>query len=428
MLVIVNIFRILKQSNQILQHYLVRMSAQQNYAKFDSRVAEESMDQAYAPSPMGAYEYDYGYANTSGMALMQAGRNFFDGVVSLLQVALVIGIILYFVYIVISRISKWGKQTTEEIAKLFKRVGKQIQSFGKWIAKMWRGLWKRVRHHIGRSILIVIWICLINTVSNVFQGESKILKMVKIQNGYVGVDLKNEKVLEPGRHFYSPLMSDVFMSVTSVFDFEIVAVTANTKEDMFVELDYRVGFKLMKDDLIPFYKKYGAKDIRSVASDVVMPTVLEVLKWVIKEYSFKDISSKHQEIKKRTLEETNKVLKAMGIEVNDINLLDIRLPESYTKSIEDLENAENALKLAEAELEKEKKAAEKDLIKAENGKKIKIIEAEWIAEYNNIINSTRLTDQMLELKKIENETKKIEKRDGKLPSSEDRRNYVELEK
>jgi hypothetical protein len=62
--------------------------------------------------------------------------------------------------------------------------------------------------------------------------------------------------------------------------------------------------------------------------------------------------------------------------MDDINVLDIRLPENYTKSIEDLEKAENNLKLAEAELEIQKKESEKMVLKAENDKKVKIIEAE----------------------------------------------------
>ena len=148
-----------------------------------------------------------------------------------------------------------------------------------------------------------------------------------------------------------------------------------------------------------------------------MPRLLEVIKWIIKQYSFKDISSKHNEIKNITLEEANKVLSPIWIELQEINILDIRLPENYLKSKEDLLKAENELKLAEARLEAQKKESEKKLLEAENLKKVKIIEAEAIAEYNRLINSENITDKMLQMKELENEALKIEKWDGKLPNS-----------
>ena len=67
------------------------------------------------------------------------------------------------------------------------------------------------------------------------------------------------------------------------------------------------------------YKKYGAKDIKLVSSDIVMPRLLETIKWIIKSYSYKDISSKHNEIKNITIQEANKILKPIGIELQEIN-------------------------------------------------------------------------------------------------------------
>ena len=93
------------------------------------------------------------------------------------------------------------------------------------------------------------------------------------------------------------------------------------------------------------------------------------------------------------------------------------MPESYLKSQEDLLKAENEWKLAEAALETQKKQAEKELLKAENLKDIKIVEAEWIAEYNRIVSEQNLTEQWINMKRLELEEKKIQKWDGKLPGS-----------
>ena len=148
-----------------------------------------------------------------------------------------------------------------------------------------------------------------------------------------------------------------------------------------------------------------------------MPRLLESIKWIIKSYSFKDISSKHSEIKNITLKEANAILKDVWIELQDINILDIRLPETYLKSKQDLLNAENELKLAEAKLETQKKESERKLLEANNNKNVSIIEAEAVAESNKIINSTSITSEMLKMKEIENQTKKINKWDGKLPTT-----------
>jgi regulator of protease activity HflC (stomatin/prohibitin superfamily) len=398
------------------------MSAQQNYAKFESRVANDEMIQESMntyPSSANSYDYEYSYGGDWFVSsLGSTVWNLLQGLGIILLGVVIASVVVYFLYIIISLFAKGGAVTITEMWITLKRLGEKWKQFRAWIWNLLKKIWGWIWGHKTWSLLILLALFLLNFLGNVFQWESQILKLLNIQDGYVGVDLKNEKIYEPGRHLFSPLLSSVFMSVTSVFNFEIAAVTANTKEDMFVELDYRVGFTLDKGQLIPFYKKYGALSVRNVASDVVMPRVLEVLKWIIKEYSFKEISSKNNEIKLRTIEETNKVLNPLGIELNDINVLDIRLPESYTKAIEALENADNALKLATAELETEKKHAEKEIIKAESDKKVQIIKAQGIAEYNTILNSTRMSAEMLELKRIENEHYKLEKWDGKLPNTE----------
>jgi len=48
---------------------------------------------------------------------------------------------------------------------------------------------------------------------------------------------------------------------------------------------------------------------------------------------------------------------------------------------------------------------------------VKIVEAEGIAESNRIIHSQTITPVMLEMKKLEIESEKIKKWDGKLPTS-----------
>lgn len=405
----------------------------QNYAKFESRVAEDSVANSpvqYNEEMWTSYWYWWNYSGSISDTL----GNIFDWVLAILWVLFIASAVLYFFYVLISLIWKWAKETLLNVENHIQVIRSKIFQCCTFIWTRIKNIFIYLRNNKKIWIWIIIALLFINFIWNVLSNNSKIIKVEKIQNGFVWVDLRNEKIIDPWYHVYLPYFSEFFLSRTSLFDFEIAAVTANTKEDMFVELDYRVWFKLDKEKLVAFYKKFGSKSSENIASDVVMPRVLEVLKWIIKQYSFKEISSKHNEIKIKTIEETNKVLVPIWITMDDINVLDIRLPANYTKSIEDLEKAENNLKLTEAELEIQKKESEKLVLKAENDKKVKIIESEWIAQYNKTINANPISLNTLELKKIDMKLKQIElqteieklkigKRNGVLPNTN--KDYIE---
>jgi regulator of protease activity HflC (stomatin/prohibitin superfamily) len=387
----------------------------QNYAKFDSRISEDSLNISQS------VPYDY-YWNSSYFSniindIIRLISNLIELLYRLVSAFLILFIIFFFIYIFISLVSRWWEKTLEDIKNVYKTTTKLISKILLGTKNILINSWKYVLKKKFLFISLFVVLLFINFLWNIINWSSKILRLTKIENSYVWVDLKNDKILSPGYHLYMPIKTNFFLSPTNNFDFEIAEVTANTSEDLWVILDYRVWFKLVDGKRLDFYKKYSAKNIQLVSSDIVMPRLLEVIKSIIKWYSFKDISSKHSEIKNITIEEANKVLNPIWIDLQEINILDIRLPETYLKSKEQLLNAENELKLAEAKLEAQKKESEKKLHEAENLKKVKIIEAEAIAEYNKIVNSQDLNDKMIEIKELENEELKIQKWDWKLPTS-----------
>lgn len=386
----------------------------QNYAKFDSRIAEESMQFDSYTSSSSLNSWYYGWSFLSDII------NLFEDLIQLLSIFLVWSFFILwfflFLYIIVSLFTKWWEKTSDELKYLWNIFTNFIKTILLFLWKIIRWVFYFFFKRKFLSFLIILFFIWLNFVWNIFSGDSKILKLSKIESSYVWVDLENKKILNPGYHLYSPIKTSFFLSPTSNFDFEIAEVTANTSEELWVNLDYRVWFKIKDSSRLAFYEEYWAKNIRLVSSDIVMPKLLEVIKWIIKEYSFKDISSKHDEIKAITIKEANKVLIEIWIELQDVNILDIRLPSSYLKSKEDLLKAENELKLAEAKLEAQKKESEKKVLEAENSKKVKIIEAEAIAEYNKKINSTEITDMIIETKKLEIEELKAKKWDWKLPT------------
>lgn len=400
--------------------------AMQNYAKFESRVddvmtdgLQRSFDNEMTFNAVGgasnapsfgdsSWWYDY-YAYSMWDAVQSLINNILMVLVSFAFVVWA----LYVIYIIISLFSKGGKETLEEIKSHGKRWWIKL-SLGAMTVRSWLWhLWQRcIVKPWRRTTLIVLLVIIV--LWPVFTS-SQLLSVANINNGFVAVDLQHERILGPGYHVYSPLFTKLFLARTSVFDFEIAAVTANTKEDMFVEMDYRVGFHMKTESMIAFYTKYGQQSEQQIASDVVMPRVLETLKSVIKQYSFRDISSSHAEIKQKAIADTNAVLASLGITIDDINLLDIRLPEAYTESVENLTKAENDLKYAEALLLTQKKQAEQEEYKAESEKRIQIIQAEAIAQYNKILSQNPPSAAMIQLRKLDIEKMKINKWNGILP-------------
>lgn len=404
--------------------------AMQNYAKFESRIDDvvtdglkrsfdtEKMDISQLQDMVGWVwngsnfgdintRYDYGYS-------------IWDTIHSLINTVLMVIVFLaciigafYVIYIIISLFSKWGRETMEDIKshtqRWWMKLSLWVMTVRSWLWSLWQRCIVKPRRRTSLIVLLVIIVLWPLFVS------SQLLSVVDIDNGFVAVDLQHERILGPGYHIYSPVVTKLFLARTSVFDFEIAAVTANTKEDMFVEMDYRVGFHMDTTSMIAFYTKYGQQNEQQIASDVVMPRVLETLKAVIKQYSFRDISSNHAEIKQKAIADTNVVLASLGITIDDINLLDIRLPDAYTESVENLTKAENDLKYAEALLLTQKKQSEQDEYKAESEKRIQIIQAEAIAQYNKILSQNPPSAAMIQLRKLDIEKMKINKWNGILP-------------
>ncbi|MDD5769690.1 MAG: SPFH domain-containing protein [Candidatus Gracilibacteria bacterium] len=384
-------------------------TSMQNYAKFDSRI-EESLGGLSTSNDYAIH----GSTNNSFFILI---GNFLEFLYLIIIGIIIILGLFFLLYIIISLFTKGGEKTSQELKSFLNGAYNIIVDVFKKIFLKLNYIFSYIMKRKTISVLIILFLVLLNFLGNIVNGNSNILKLTKIGDSYVGVDIKNNKIIKPGYFLYSPITTNFFLSPTNNFDFEIAEVTANTSEELGVTLDYRVGFKIIDEKRLEFYKKYGAKDIKLVSSDIVMPRLLEIIKGIIKSYSFKDISSKHNEIKNITIDEANKILKPIGIELQEINILDIRLPDTYLKSKEDLLNADSELKLAEARLETQEKEAQRKLLEAKNLKSVKIIEAEAIAESNKIINSESITPEMLNMKKLENDELKINKWDGKLPAS-----------
>lgn len=391
----------------------------QNYAKFDSRSAEWlwlSIQKNLAISDSGFWSNTYYSAwildnilNSIGFIIMW--------IIAILSVLLFFVGIWIVIYVIIILATKWWDEWAKTIKNIFDYLIKTLKLIYSTILNISSKIFKFIKSRFKLIIFLILTLIIYNFIISALNWTNRLLKVDYIDNWHVWVDLKNNEIIDSGYNIYSPLLKRYFLSPTSLFDFEIVEVTANTNEELWISLDYRVSFLIDDSKRLDLYKKYGSKSIRQISSDIVMPKILENIKWVLREYSFKDISKNHNEIKDKTLTKANLELNKIWISVKDLNIIDIRLPKSYLKSKEDLLNAENEKRLAEAHLDTERKKWEADIIKAKTLKDTKIISAEAIAEYNKIVSEQVITDSLIQMKKLENEEKLINKWNWVLPNA-----------
>lgn len=197
----------------------------------------------------------------------------------------------------------------------------------------------------------------------------------EIQSGEVGVKRSlgkiSEKPLGPGWHLYNPLISQVEIWDVKTQELKEQAQVPSS-EGLISSLDVSVLFNVPPEQapgvraMIGYYYR----------DTVLEPYVREAIRNVVSGYPVAALYSE-----KGRGEITNKILKHLqdkltprGIIVQDVLLRDVKLPPSFSASIEAKLRAEQEALQKEFELQKAKKDAE-----------IEVARAEGVAKSNQVI-------------------------------------------
>ncbi len=205
--------------------------------------------------------------------------------------------------------------------------------------------------------------------------------MTTIEDGQAGVKADFGKIadepISTGWHFYFPLVSWIETWDVKPQELKEVA-TVPSSEGLISQLDISILYNVPKDRVV-FVRKTTGRDYRET---IIEPYVREAIRNIVSGYAVKALFSDEgrHEIGNKILAFLKEKLEPRGINVQDVLLRDVRLPQSFAASIESKLRAEQESLQKEFELTKAKKDAEIEVARAEGAAKSNLIIANSITE------------------------------------------------
>ncbi len=238
----------------------------------------------------------------------------------------------------------------------------------------------RLRPFIFGGIGLIVFIILFNWVTvTIPQGEAGLLYRT-----FGGGINPEEAPMGQGFHVVAPWNNVIVYEVRQNEKTETLKVLSSNLLD--INLDVTVFYQ-------PVYEDLGRLEIergRGYVDKVVLPVVRSVAREVLAQYLPEEINTtKRAEIETEIFDETKAKMAENFVQLNDILIRNITLPEKLRASIErKLQQEQESLEY-EYRLQKEKKEAER-----------KRIEAEGIQNFQDIVNRS-ITDKLLRWKGVE---------------------------
>lgn len=140
------------------------------------------------------------------------------------------------------------------------------------------------------------------------------------------------------------------------------AIQVLTQEGLSVQLDMTVLFHLIEEKASDVYRDIST-NYREV---IIRPTIRSTIREVIAQYEAKDIySEKREEAAQRILENLQVALEPRGIEIEDVLIRNVVLPDDLARSIEEKLQAEQDAARYDFLLDQAAKEAERKRVEAE---------------------------------------------------------------
>lgn len=199
----------------------------------------------------------------------------------------------------------------------------------------------------------------------------------EISDGQVGVKKTigkiNQEPLRAGWHLYNPLITTIEVWNIKTQELKEQAQVPSS-EGLISSLDVSVLFNVPAEKAPWISKNIGA----DYMDNIIEPYVREAIRNIISGYEVKALYSEkgRGEITVKILNHLKDKLEPRGIIVQDVLLRDVKLPQTFSTSIESKLRAEQESLQKEFELQKAKKDAEIDVARAEGVAKSNLVIAQ----------------------------------------------------
>lgn len=338
-------------------------------------------------------------------------KNLLGEIMELMVTIAVLGFIIFSIYAFLHFIvtlksggSEAGQKSLEKNFDILKNfIAAIFQKVGGFFTYLWK-------YKIRIFLLTLIILIPLSALSLGF------IDLLKVRVGQKAINMKTGEVLPTGTHIIFPYISEYITSHIANYDFEVPMVTADSKEPQDINFHIGVTFKLNEEKLHEFYQREGIISIWNTSQTIVSPRIIEELKRVVRNYSYKNILEEQDQIKEETLTKVNQRLEPLGITVKELRFINIMLPAEYTRITGNLEFAEQRLELEHQRLEEEKLTTEREIERAQREKQMKVIEAQGVVESNEILSQQNFSSSLFRLREFEIKKQFLEKWDGELPN------------
>lgn len=230
-----------------------------------------------------------------------------------------------------------------------------------------------------------------------------------VDTGQVGIVKRFGKVIaikEEGLNFKFPLIDKVYkMNVreqTLKFSYEgdnndAPAISASTKDMQTVLVSVTVSDVV--SDPMKLYRAFTGNHVRSM----MVPRVKDAVQSQVSKYTIEEFIAKRDQLSKDIYDDLEETFANYGVTLTNVSIIDHDFSDAYEQAVE-------AKKMAEQQVEEERQKQQKLIVEQENKVKLAELEVEkkkLEAEANKIVTDS-LSKEILQ-------KQMIEKWDGKLP-------------
>lgn len=210
----------------------------------------------------------------------------------------------------------------------------------------------------------------------------------------------NEIVYEPGLHLKRPFMDSVIKFNIQTNKDQATA-SASSKDLQNVSTELAVNYSIESSRVKYIYSNLGSMDL--VKDKVVTPAIQEVVKAVTAKYTAEELITKRNQVSVEITDGLKSKLQSYGVNVADVNIINFEFSKGFDASIEAKVKAEQDALAQKNLLEKVKYEAQQQIETAKAQAESIKIQAEAISKQGG--------QDYVQLKWIE-------KRDGKLPTTQ----------